>query len=518
MLPALAAAQNTKAPPPAAKTTTLKDQADAAIQQFPKDLQSCYEKKVSEGAAQGVAVDTCLDQQTGTYVKVILAAASEAAVKNATATLMVAADEARPDKQLGAGASSSGSTSLTSKGSVPDVLGFAVENGALVQSASGTAITFSARPLQLVQALQKTGWVQSYKDIENNPTLGILNRFSFGVTFDTTRGGTNGVFTGSTNQVSAFLAHVDLLNWRDPRSKRFDPQWEKLRAGALQEMSNKIYAVLDKVFDDPAFQKEYDTWKKDILIDVTRALTSKDASTLANISAKAFTDFPPASVVPGAEAIVKSAADATTAVLTARQNILDYVGTAPIISFEYTDNLAVKAVAPSPQLPDISNLKLIVEAAPFHGGSFTLNGSATIFNSPPVGFAAKRLRDAQASAQLDVPIKTVVSTLGNVLLSFSGRFEHIASDTLPTIVAAVPGAMNLSLPSLADVFSGTGAALKGNLGLFQAKLTIPVKNSGVKIPLSVTWANRTELIKESDVRGNIGVTFDMDTIVGSLKK
>lgn len=52
----------------------------------------------------------------------------------------------------------------------------------------------------------------------------------------------------------------------------------------------------------------------------------------------------------------------------------------------------------------------------------------------------------------------------------------------------------------------------------QAKITFPVKGSGVKIPLSVTWANRTELIKEKEVRGNIGITFDLDTIVSKLKQ
>ena len=50
----------------------------------------------------------------------------------------------------------------------------------------------------------------------------------------------------------------------------------------------------------------------------------------------------------------------------------------------------------------------------------------------------------------------------------------------------------------------------------QAKLTIPVKGSGVKIPLSVTASNRTELIKERDVRASFGVSFDLDPLIGGL--
>ena len=53
---------------------------------------------------------------------------------------------------------------------------------------------------------------------------------------------------------------------------------------------------------------------------------------------------------------------------------------------------------------------------------------------------------------------------------------------------------------------------KGNIGLAQAKLTIPTKSAGVSIPVSVTWANRTELIKEKEVRANFGLSFDLDKI------
>jgi hypothetical protein len=37
--------------------------------------------------------------------------------------------------------------------------------------------------------------------------------------------------------------------------------------------------------------------------------------------------------------------------------------------------------------------------------------------------------------------------------------------------------------------------------------------SGVKVPLSVTFANRSEAVKESFVRANFGVTLDLDTLL-----
>ena len=53
---------------------------------------------------------------------------------------------------------------------------------------------------------------------------------------------------------------------------------------------------------------------------------------------------------------------------------------------------------------------------------------------------------------------------------------------------------------------------KGTTAVGQLKLTVPVKGSGVRIPLSVTFANRTELITESVVRANVGLTYDLDVL------
>ena len=41
------------------------------------------------------------------------------------------------------------------------------------------------------------------------------------------------------------------------------------------------------------------------------------------------------------------------------------------------------------------------------------------------------------------------------------------------------------------------------------KLTIPIGNTGMALPLAISWANRTELIKANEVRGQFGITFDL---------
>lgn len=50
----------------------------------------------------------------------------------------------------------------------------------------------------------------------------------------------------------------------------------------------------------------------------------------------------------------------------------------------------------------------------------------------------------------------------------------------------------------------------------QTKFTIPVLD-GVDIPLSLTVANRTELIEENDVRGQFGFSFDVSRLMAALR-
>jgi hypothetical protein len=62
-------------------------------------------------------------------------------------------------------------------------------------------------------------------------------------------------------------------------------------------------------------------------------------------------------------------------------------------------------------------------------------------------------------------------------------------------------------------FSGDGCWMTNVTPMYraQAKISIPLA-PGVEIPLSVTYASRTDLIKESDVRGKFGITFDVTRI------
>lgn len=50
----------------------------------------------------------------------------------------------------------------------------------------------------------------------------------------------------------------------------------------------------------------------------------------------------------------------------------------------------------------------------------------------------------------------------------------------------------------------------------QAKVKVPVAD-GIEIPISVTFANRTDLIDETDIRGQFGFTFDTAKLLRAFK-
>jgi hypothetical protein len=67
---------------------------------------------------------------------------------------------------------------------------------------------------------------------------------------------------------------------------------------------------------------------------------------------------------------------------------------------------------------------------------------------------------------------------------------------------------NIVLPGSA----ATPLAPKGNMVVAQAMATFGLK-SGFRIPVGITWSNRTDLIKGNEVRGHVGFNFDWSSLL-----
>lgn len=426
-----------------------------------------------------------------------------------SAALRGVAEEKRQDKQAGASGTSPGSTSLVDKGGSPWLLGFALEHGGLTQSTDGNTVTFRGNLANSVKSLLNTTYLGSYQLGEDDALVQYLSKLSFGVSFNTTatQGSSSAGFSPNSSSLSGFSAKYELVNHRDPRDKRWRSRWHDLSTTVGMAFTNSAGQLGDVLRGNTAFEN----WKMNA-INAAMALphdaTDQQIEKVIQDAADSFM------------AAFGNSAEVTNAIKQLTTSISDYIKqentvfaeirTTPVITLQYDftrqsfpTGQNITSVQPNQSIPDLSSVTLILEKG-FKGvdaPELTFNASGTWFNSAVRGNPkAGRVRDYRASLQLDVPLKQI-QNVGQPTLNFSGQFLSLLEEPLGQKV----------------MLNGVTIDRRGNIGLFQAKLSIPVKDSGVKIPVAFTYANRTELIKEADVRGNIGVTFDLDSLFSKGK-
>jgi len=412
-------------------------------------------------------------------------------------TFLVDAEETRVDKQVGGASSNAGSTSLVIKGGTPAILGLAVENGALEREIDGTTLTFRGNPVGLIDALRNKGFISSFED--DSPSTRLLRKTSFAFSFDTSRGDEPGVFTARKQQLSSVSGRIEFINKRDPRHKSYRTDWENFLAtnaqaflGALVQFKGVLSEVVPGtgVGAIPAQFRYKDQALQDWLVRTDAAIAGAAPGNVETVMKAQLAKLPIDELSEATIASLTNVARQFGVFIEGRQRILDRVAKGTIATFEYTNKREVTA-------PDTSNFMGIYETAFGKNVDFTFNGALTLFNKLPSGPNAKRLRDFQFAGQLDFPFGDV-NGAGQFVLSASGKYERLMQFASPDTGAVLPDA-------------------EGDIAIGQVKLMIPIKGLGIRLPLSLTFANRTELIKEKEVRGNFGLTFDLDTLFAKFK-
>jgi len=137
----------------------------------------------------------------------------------------------------------------------------------------------------------------------------------------------------------------------------------------------------------------------------------------------------------------------------------------------------------------------LVYAASILEAEYTLTAAATWFHDARPDMRGN-FRSFQLGGKIDVPLGQI-PPLARGTLTFSGLYLNLNQKPLGFDLGIQDEKMNKP----------------GSIGFFQAKYTIPLSDNGVSIPISLTMSNRTELIKEREVRGNIGLTFDLDKLM-----
>lgn len=387
-------------------------------------------------------------------------------------------EEARIDKQAGGTQGNAGSTTLVSKGGTAEVIAFAVENGGLEREVDGTSVTLRGNPVGLVEAFQKKGFIPSYED--DSESARLLRKLSFSATFDTSRGDTPGTFLANRQQLSSYSLRYEFKNDRDPRHEKYRAEWRGLVQNHAQKVVNAFTRIVGTLDDSPA----YSEWR----VRAQNAVAAASDAELPEVMRQQFEAFMAIDIPPDLASFVRTFESDFTEYRRERSRLLEIVANAPIFTFEYVNDRR-------PGLIDTSMLNFIAETGLFRGkADLTYNGSFTFFNASP-GAGMKRLRNFDNSLRLDLPVGDPRRFSG--VLTFAGQYKRLTEDEMTEGGALMP--------------------IKGDMATGQLLFTIPIRGSGVKIPFSFTFANRTEFVKEKEVRGNFGFTFDLDSILQRFK-
>jgi hypothetical protein len=403
-------------------------------------------------------------------------------IPNVSRKALQALEERRADKQVGdASGAAAGSTSLVSKGGTPAILAVAVENGALTQSISGTTVTFRGTPVSLVKSIQNTGYFDTLKT--DDAAVAVLQRFSFAASFDTSRGlaeGEQPVFTANRSQFAGASLRISAFDNKDPRAAVNDDRWTRFAytQSNLDEAALKAFTALSA---DPAVL----TW----LAATQQAIREATDAQVEGVVRARFAALAAVEISPATRAAVIEAGKQFEGLLKRRADVLEEIAGGSQLVFD----LAYQKPATG---PTSGNLKVVGSV----GRSILLTGNiAATFYLGDVPAATDTLRDIQGAIQIDIPFGDP-DGIGRYVFSVSTKIQHMPDD-----LVAGEGTL----------FPGT----KGTVALGQMKLTIPVRGSAAKIPLSVTVANRTELIAEKKVfaRAQVGFSYDLDAVFSRFK-
>jgi len=436
-----------------------------------------------------------------------------------------AVDDARLDKQTGAGATSEGTTSVVSKGIVSQVLALAVEEGALTRTDNKSIATFRGNGLGMARLLagrEEFPYCAIYDHSCESALARQLGGLSFNVSFDTTPStgalpaattpsANKGVLSsGPAHQVSGWGVRYDINAPKESLDSRFQQDFsakmKSVDGTKFVKSVNDLMSPLDAA--NPPNQA-YVTWKEKYLRQLAR-VPRQDTNGMADVLHQAVVELVDlARKDPQFQAKLDTLLSEMGRYFGTRDKALEAIVNWFTSSFEYNDD------RPQNQ-PSQSNLKVILSWRPSLSGSstsagplqLTFNGSAAWYDHAPPAGAVKRFRDAQASLQADRTLPDVSDRLG-AALTFGYYFQYMADNALLTIPSGnlAPGT-SISLPGDASVLLGT----KGAIHIAQLGLTLTVKSTGVKIPLTLSYSNRTELIKANDVRGHFGVSYDLDSL------
>ena len=446
----------------------------------------------------------------------------------------------RMDQQFGSGANSSGSTSLVSKPSTTAVLSAAVETGALTQSSNGgPETTFRGNAVGIGRMFfgEEPFPFCPPKQIScDSPFVKALNGLNFSISVDNNGQKTTTVpisgsatpppagsmppavpssvdLASNSTRVSAWSLRYGFYNHRNPNDQKYRAAYDQALRDGSAELVSAAGALLEKFRTLNALETSaaYQKWLKDATAHMVALGPGTDDSRLADQLSSQLNDLKVIlrGINPDFENEAIQALESLDVYFSTRQQMLATIkGGGNMFTFEYTNNAPLNS-------PRTSDFRLIFAWQPAPRVMLTLNGAGTIYNTLPTGVTVGRWRDAQVAGQVDIAMGQL-GTVTTPIVSAAGYFQYMHDPALITIgTGDLAPNTNIQLPGNAVTLLG----VRGNIAIGQVKLTFPLRNSGVSIPLAVTWANRSDLLPSNgvDVTAHFGLSFNMDGLLSTTK-
>ncbi len=481
-----------------------------------------YREDIKDATKREHALDAVTNIQPALTLLMPLVARQEVAKMRQTG---IDYQQRRMDKMRGASAGGGATTSAVSKPGVADLFSAALENGALNRTQEGTATTFRVNSYGVYSLFHPpAGSCSITNPLCDSHSELTLRGLSASLTIDNstgqavvpmntqTTGGASPTAVGVTRQggrISGVGAHFDLLRRSIIEPKDYDT-WRKAVTTATAQTAADGFS--QALANTEKINPELKAFTACVSEGFAKATEQLDLEKAYKTCLLVLYDKIPASNIGVLLDLEKARGDYNKAMANALRNLLFK----PQLTLEYTHD------QPAAQ-PNQSTVRMIVDTK-FWGrksgptangmaddpqGSLTLNVAFSFYETIPQGVKAGKFRDAQAALQLDRKIGNV-SWQNRPVISLAGYYQYQKEKSIlqfdnksQTPIVPIP------LPQPASALLDT----KGGIGIVQGKITIPVTGV-ISIPLAVSWSNRTELLKASEVRGQFGISIDLDKILG----
>ena len=469
------------------------------------------------------------DPLTGGVFALVYYAIPPSVVSDSFREFLQSAAGARVDQLIGASPSSGAATTTASKTGISELLGVALEAGSLTQTldhgvatvrANGDGLYrfFSNQPIFTACSEQspdcnRSAWL---KDIELSASFNVSDAGGAAVTGTDATGAPAGFAAALTRrQFSSASFRWAILNKRDLRSAQYREKWigwfsqnEPSLTQAGADLLSFVDAALSGINRVPGrnntVEDRYVPWLRETRMALQSASGSQSTEQILAQRLDVLLDEM-RQLDPQFDTKLQELAEAYVRYFSLRRSLESTIVTEPALTFEYTYS--------EPLLQPRLNTIKVAWAYSFgntedasNPGTFTLNGGGSWFQSPQqidAGQSAKRWKDFQFAAQFDRPLGPADSP---VQLSAGAYLQFQVNPNLITVpdgATALPGT-TIPLPTDGHQILSE----KGSIVVLQAVFTIQKPGSGFKIPIGISWSNRTELVAGNEVRGHVGFTFD----------